>query len=115
MHIGTCNISKETFARLRTVTGKQACANKDSNEKFQFSNGQWGIWIEGKVYIIKVLSKFNRKYKHHKKQKFDRNAPCPCGSGKKYKKCCYQLLNKKPAGGANEETTADVSLETESK
>ena len=21
-------------------------------------------------------------------QKMDRNAPCPCGSGKKYKKCC---------------------------
>jgi preprotein translocase subunit SecA len=21
-------------------------------------------------------------------QKVDRNAPCPCGSGKKYKKCC---------------------------
>ncbi|MFR4008876.1 MAG: SEC-C metal-binding domain-containing protein [Christensenellales bacterium] len=21
-------------------------------------------------------------------QKIDRNAPCPCGSGKKYKKCC---------------------------
>lgn len=23
-----------------------------------------------------------------KSQKVDRNAPCPCGSGKKYKKCC---------------------------
>lgn len=22
-------------------------------------------------------------------QKADRNAPCPCGSGKKAKKCCY--------------------------
>ena len=21
-------------------------------------------------------------------KKIDRNAPCPCGSGKKYKKCC---------------------------
>ena len=21
-------------------------------------------------------------------EKVDRNAPCPCGSGKKYKKCC---------------------------
>jgi SEC-C motif-containing protein len=25
--------------------------------------------------------------------KFGRNAPCPCGSGKKFKKCC---LNKSP-------------------
>lgn len=23
-----------------------------------------------------------------KSEKIDRNAPCPCGSGKKYKKCC---------------------------
>ncbi len=22
-------------------------------------------------------------------EKVDRNAPCPCGSGKKSKKCCY--------------------------
>src|ERR1019366_6107311 len=22
-------------------------------------------------------------------KKISRNAPCPCGSGKKYKKCCY--------------------------
>ena len=31
-------------------------------------------------------------YVHHEK-KFGRNDPCPCGSGKKYKKCC---LHKKP-------------------
>ena len=23
---------------------------------------------------------------------FDRNEPCPCGSGKKYKKCCFLLI-----------------------
>lgn len=28
-------------------------------------------------------------------KKLGRNEPCPCGSGKKYKKCC--LKNKKPA------------------
>jgi len=25
--------------------------------------------------------------------KIGRNDPCPCGSGKKYKKCCLPLLN----------------------
>jgi len=25
--------------------------------------------------------------------KFGRNIPCPCGSGKKYKKCCLLLQN----------------------
>jgi preprotein translocase subunit SecA len=26
--------------------------------------------------------------KKENEQKVGRNAPCPCGSGKKYKKCC---------------------------
>jgi len=25
-----------------------------------------------------------------REEKIDRNAPCPCGSGKKYKKCCAE-------------------------
>jgi len=24
--------------------------------------------------------------------KYERNSPCPCGSGKKYKKCCFLLI-----------------------
>ncbi len=27
--------------------------------------------------------------------KIGRNEPCPCGSGKKYKKCCYDKDNKR--------------------
>ncbi|MCH8012952.1 MAG: SEC-C domain-containing protein [Candidatus Marinimicrobia bacterium] len=27
-----------------------------------------------------------------KSSKINRNAPCPCGSGKKYKKCCGAVL-----------------------
>lgn len=26
-------------------------------------------------------------------RKVGRNAPCPCGSGKKFKRCCARLLN----------------------
>jgi len=33
-----------------------------------------------------------------RKEKIGRNAPCPCGSGKKYKNCC----------GANKTTTAQA-------
>ena len=32
-----------------------------------------------------------QEQKPQKKEKVPRNAPCPCGSGKKYKRCC---LNK---------------------
>jgi hypothetical protein len=28
-------------------------------------------------------------------QKVGRNDPCPCGSGKKYKKCCEEKAQKK--------------------
>ncbi len=29
-------------------------------------------------------------------QKIGRNAPCPCGSGKKYKKCCLLKQDERP-------------------
>lgn len=44
-----------------------------------------------------------------RRQKYGRNAPCPCGSGKKYKHCCLlKAAKKKPASGAiqNEGTRA---------
>jgi len=40
-----------------------------------------------------------------RKEKIGRNAPCPCGSGKKYKNCC----------GANKTTTAQAEKETAEK
>ena len=42
-----------------------------------------------------LIEKENRKatsIKSDKRVKIGRNDPCPCGSGKKYKKCC---MNKK--------------------
>ena len=30
-------------------------------------------------------------FQHQNHRKVGRNDPCPCGSGKKYKKCCIQL------------------------
>jgi tetratricopeptide (TPR) repeat protein len=32
--------------------------------------------------------------------KIERNAPCPCGSGKKYKKCCLPLVDQADKGRA---------------
>lgn len=37
--------------------------------------------------------------------KTGRNEPCPCGSGKKYKKCCYQTQN---AAAVNSAKSADA-------
>jgi hypothetical protein len=38
-----------------------------------------------------------------KKQKIGRNDPCPCGSGKKYKKCCGKFENTSSAQLSSEE------------
>jgi hypothetical protein len=47
---------------------------------------QWdGVLTQDKR---KALFKQFRDSKQAKSTKVDRNAPCPCGSGKKYKKCC---------------------------
>ena len=39
----------------------------------------------------------------------NRNAPCPCGSGRKYKKCCYGKAPAATAGGRV--TTPDDTME----
>ena len=43
-----------------------------------------------------------------KREKIGRNAPCPCGSGKKYKKCC---LNKDEAGRSQKTSVTPQELE----
>ena len=35
-----------------------------------------------------VMDKIREDEHQHKKKKIGRNEPCPCGSGKKYKRCC---------------------------
>ena len=38
------------------------------------------------VYNVRPVEQYVRQYK-----KVQRNDPCPCGSGKKYKHCCLNL------------------------
>ncbi len=43
------------------------------------------------VLDVQKRKEITRRYHESmqaKSEKIDRNAPCPCGSGKKYKKCC---------------------------
>ena len=48
---------------------------------FEKQNGEWRF-IDGKIFGPKPI--------HREAPKVGRNDPCPCGSGKKYKKCCGQ-------------------------
>ena len=45
-----------------------------------------GIFSEDK--IMQIIKDFKRSKIVHKEMEPGRNDPCPCGSGKKYKKCC---------------------------
>ncbi|MFC1686660.1 preprotein translocase subunit SecA [Patescibacteria group bacterium] len=50
------------------------------------SASQKGLGGSGESPTEKAAEEYTQKTK--KKQKVGRNDPCPCGSGKKYKKCC---------------------------
>jgi len=41
-----------------------------------------------KAEVKKVLSEMGLPSLTYRKSEIGRNDPCPCGSGKKYKKCC---------------------------
>jgi len=43
--------------------------------------------------------------------KIGRNDPCPCGSGKKYKKCCLLTEHPKPVSEPIDEFFADTHTE----
>ncbi|MDH5489789.1 MAG: YchJ family protein [Rhodospirillaceae bacterium] len=45
---------------------------------FRREKGEW-VYVDGKI---------NPQIEPRKVEKIGRNDPCPCGSGKKYKKCC---------------------------
>jgi uncharacterized protein YchJ len=42
--------------------------------------------------MIRDEAKFHHGQQAAKKRKIGRNEPCPCGSGKKYKKCCLRKV-----------------------
>ena len=55
---------------------------EDAIQIMRLYTRQW----ENKAFTDRELQAKNNK--QDKKVKIGRNDPCPCGSGKKYKKCC---------------------------
>ena len=55
--------------------------------EYLYTLPQWeGILSEEKA--MEIIKDFKRSKTVHKEKEPGRNDPCPCGSGKKYKKCC---------------------------
>jgi len=45
--------------------------------------------VKGMAMMAQDIMPIRNKYTYKRdKKKIGRNEPCPCGSGKKYKKCC---------------------------
>ena len=61
--------------------------NKEGRKKLGASPKYF--WDCGKMYVRSELGQWTRMPPLPKKGMPKPNDPCPCGSGKKYKKCCY--------------------------
>ena len=79
--------SKEKPAIVKVRTEERAV------EILQFCNTRgWQVIVGIEPDVDEDISDVERLLNPPKPlvtQKVDRNAPCPCGSGKKSKKCCY--------------------------
>ena len=74
--IATETLDKTGFVEFKawfSDNGKLACLHERSN--FVKTDQQW-LYCDGDIYP------------EQKSGKIARNEPCPCGSGKKHKKCC---------------------------
>lgn len=65
------------FTARYSVQGREYVHREKA--KFERDGGEW-IFIDGEIEGHVPL--------HRATPKIGRNDPCPCGSGKKYKKCC---------------------------
>ena len=67
------------FKAFYRLGGIMKCLHE--NSQFKKIEGCWYYIGNGAFRVSDCVS--------HKSQKIKRNDPCYCGSGKKYKKCCY--------------------------
>ena len=64
------------------IMDKWQCFRYEEDEEF------------GKSYNYMLYEKIVKKRNNQKNDKVGRNDPCPCGSRKKYKKCCLNTISK---------------------
>uniref|UniRef100_A0A7C5US05 Protein translocase subunit SecA n=1 Tax=candidate division CPR3 bacterium TaxID=2268181 RepID=A0A7C5US05_UNCC3 len=69
------------------VTVKPSISEKRLTTTNQ-QEGREGVYKEVAQSVMEKENK-RKEVKHVKSGKIGRNDPCPCGSGKKYKRCCY--------------------------
>lgn len=74
-------------AKIRVQTKKRM---NELTKVFKENGWEYSIDVDRNkpedITELKILQ--NRPQPRHTNEKFGRNDPCPCGSGKKYKNCC---------------------------
>ena len=96
--------------QLRSTIGLRGYGQRDPLNEYK--NEAFGLFEELinnlKIYVSKIFSRMRLREKQNqtlnensvsekinqsaiKTKKISRNAPCPCGSGKKYKHCCGKI------------------------
>ncbi len=74
-HVSNGDNAEVEFIASYLYRGEAGCLHERS--RFIRQQGRW-YYIDGEQFACDPL----------KKNKVGRNEPCPCGSGRKYKKCC---------------------------
>lgn len=84
------NLTEESIIKLSIDFEKLYYNMNSAKADWLYNLSQWdNILTEARRKEIR--KEYNRSQIVVKEKKIGRNEPCPCGSGKKYKKCC---LNK---------------------
>ncbi len=82
-------LKEDSFIQLKINFEKLYYNMLEAKADYLFNLSQWDKILDAKKR--KEIKKEQRKSKTLiKEHKIGRNDPCPCGSGKKYKKCCGQ-------------------------
>lgn len=87
--LDTSIVDLESFKMLRSRRDENFSRLKKDIEATVHEAMEWWACFQPDEPSINLPRSFERRVKSkNKKEKIGRNDPCPCGSGKKYKKCC---------------------------
>lgn len=81
--MGDKSLAKEVKGPILEIGGFQSEHSEELLKLFK------EIMVKDSIFIER-LKRHYELFKSSKKNKIGRNEPCPCGSGKKYKKCCLK-------------------------
>lgn len=84
-------LEEDTPIRLEADKEKLYYNMLDAKAKWLYKLPQWDAHLDKKERLD-IRSRYSEKNTLTVEKEPGRNEPCPCGSGKKYKKCC---MNKK--------------------